>query len=207
MSPPASASDSLFGDDPVPGTPPPSQAGVVAPAWLDESLFKLGRQLPRQRLPRHVVVELSGLAGHRLLAPVHRSAARAARTRGVLAAPGAANGRDRPQLLPAARRRRVRAVRESGAGRLPLPREGAVAGERRGRTPRTRRAGRRQPELPRRRRGGRSLRRPSARRPRRARRAARVPDAAVAARVDPGRRRSRDDRTHRHDARPACRAT
>ena len=46
MSPPASASDSLFGDDPVPGTPPPGQAGVVAPAWLDESLFKLGRQLP-----------------------------------------------------------------------------------------------------------------------------------------------------------------
>ena len=46
MSPPASASDSLFGDDPVPGTPPSSQAGRVAPAWLDESLFKLGRQLP-----------------------------------------------------------------------------------------------------------------------------------------------------------------
>src|SRR5512137_2517700 len=46
MSPPASASDSLFGDEPVPGSPPPSQSVVVAPAWLDESLFKLGRQLP-----------------------------------------------------------------------------------------------------------------------------------------------------------------
>jgi len=46
MSPPASASDSLFGDEPVPDTPHPGQAGVVAPAWLDESLFQLGRQLP-----------------------------------------------------------------------------------------------------------------------------------------------------------------
>ncbi|HET9025487.1 MAG TPA: DUF72 domain-containing protein, partial [Burkholderiaceae bacterium] len=46
MPPPASPSDSLFEDDPVPGTPPSSQAGSVAPAWLDESLFRLGRQLP-----------------------------------------------------------------------------------------------------------------------------------------------------------------
>ena len=45
MPPPATPSDSLFDDAPVPGTPSPGQAGV-APAWLDESLFKLGRQLP-----------------------------------------------------------------------------------------------------------------------------------------------------------------
>jgi uncharacterized protein YecE (DUF72 family) len=46
MPPPANAPDSLFEDDPVPGTPHASQAGPIAPAWLDESLFKLGRQLP-----------------------------------------------------------------------------------------------------------------------------------------------------------------
>lgn len=44
--PPAPASDSLFDDAPVPGAPPAGQAAAVAPAWLDESLFRLGRQLP-----------------------------------------------------------------------------------------------------------------------------------------------------------------
>jgi uncharacterized protein YecE (DUF72 family) len=46
MSGPATPSDSLFDDDPVPDAPRPSQAGAIAPAWLDESLFRLGRQLP-----------------------------------------------------------------------------------------------------------------------------------------------------------------
>jgi uncharacterized protein YecE (DUF72 family) len=46
MPPPASPSDSLFEDEPVPGTARTSQAGQIAPAWLDEELFKLGRQLP-----------------------------------------------------------------------------------------------------------------------------------------------------------------
>src|SRR5512136_981320 len=46
MPAPANPSDSLFEDAPVPGTPPSGQAGGVAPAWLDEGLFKLGRQLP-----------------------------------------------------------------------------------------------------------------------------------------------------------------
>jgi uncharacterized protein YecE (DUF72 family) len=46
MPAPAAPSDSLFGDDPVPGTPPSSTAGAIAPAWLDEGLFRLGRQLP-----------------------------------------------------------------------------------------------------------------------------------------------------------------
>lgn len=44
--PPATPSDSLFDDAPAPGTPSPGPAGAVAPAWLDESLFRLGRQLP-----------------------------------------------------------------------------------------------------------------------------------------------------------------
>ena len=43
---PATPSDSLFDDDPVPDAPPPTPATGVAPAWLDESLFRLGRQLP-----------------------------------------------------------------------------------------------------------------------------------------------------------------
>lgn len=43
---PATPSDSLFDDDPAPGTPAPGPAGGVAPAWLDEGLFRLGRQLP-----------------------------------------------------------------------------------------------------------------------------------------------------------------
>jgi len=46
MPAPANPSDSLFEDAPVPGTPPSGPAGGVAPAWLDESLFRLGRQLP-----------------------------------------------------------------------------------------------------------------------------------------------------------------
>jgi uncharacterized protein YecE (DUF72 family) len=47
MSAPANPSDSLFDDDPEP--PPLARAGAastVAPAWLDEELFRLGRQLP-----------------------------------------------------------------------------------------------------------------------------------------------------------------
>lgn len=48
MPEPADPSDSLFDDDPVPGAPRPSQASPVAPAWLDASLFRLGRQLPSQ---------------------------------------------------------------------------------------------------------------------------------------------------------------
>ena len=45
--PPATPSDSLFDDDEsAPGTPGPGPAGAVAPAWLDEGLFRLGRQLP-----------------------------------------------------------------------------------------------------------------------------------------------------------------
>lgn len=41
----AGPSDSLF-EDTAPGTPEAGRAGHVAPAWLDESLFRLGRQLP-----------------------------------------------------------------------------------------------------------------------------------------------------------------
>lgn len=44
--PPATPSDSLFDDEPVPGAPLSGQGGAVAPAWLDEGLFRLGRQLP-----------------------------------------------------------------------------------------------------------------------------------------------------------------
>ena len=43
---PATPSDSLFEDEPVPDAPRPGPAGAIAPAWLDESLFRLGRQLP-----------------------------------------------------------------------------------------------------------------------------------------------------------------
>jgi uncharacterized protein YecE (DUF72 family) len=43
---PPAVSDSLFDDAPVPGAPLAGQAAAVAPAWLDESLFRLGRQLP-----------------------------------------------------------------------------------------------------------------------------------------------------------------
>ena len=46
MSAPADPSDSLFDDEPVPDAPRTSPANGVAPAWLDEELFKLGRQLP-----------------------------------------------------------------------------------------------------------------------------------------------------------------
>jgi uncharacterized protein YecE (DUF72 family) len=38
--------DSLFDDEPAPDAPRPATAGAIAPAWLDESLFQLGRQLP-----------------------------------------------------------------------------------------------------------------------------------------------------------------
>jgi len=38
--------DSLFDDEPIPSVSPPSGAGTIAPAWLDESVFQLGRQLP-----------------------------------------------------------------------------------------------------------------------------------------------------------------
>ena len=45
MPPPAASSESLFDDDPLPA-PSPGPSGAVAPAWLDEGLFKLGRALP-----------------------------------------------------------------------------------------------------------------------------------------------------------------
>ncbi len=38
--------DSLFDDEPFPSASPPAAAGTIAPAWLDESVFQLGRQLP-----------------------------------------------------------------------------------------------------------------------------------------------------------------
>lgn len=43
MEPPAAPSESLFDEQPGPAG---SGAAAVAPAWLDESLFRLGRQLP-----------------------------------------------------------------------------------------------------------------------------------------------------------------
>ena len=47
MSAPANPSDSLFDDDPEPAPlARAAPAGTVAPAWLDEELFRLGRQLP-----------------------------------------------------------------------------------------------------------------------------------------------------------------
>jgi uncharacterized protein YecE (DUF72 family) len=45
MPPPGQSPDSLFDDEPAPPTPA-AAAGPVAPAWLDEDLFRLGRQLP-----------------------------------------------------------------------------------------------------------------------------------------------------------------
>jgi uncharacterized protein YecE (DUF72 family) len=45
MPPPAHDPDSLFDDEPVPPAPA-AMASAVAPAWLDEGLFTLGRQLP-----------------------------------------------------------------------------------------------------------------------------------------------------------------
>jgi uncharacterized protein YecE (DUF72 family) len=44
--PRAGPPDSLFDDDPVPSAARPAAASAIAPAWLDESLFQLGRQLP-----------------------------------------------------------------------------------------------------------------------------------------------------------------
>jgi uncharacterized protein YecE (DUF72 family) len=43
---PGTPPQSLFDDDPAPADARPGQAGAVAPAWLDETLFRLGRQLP-----------------------------------------------------------------------------------------------------------------------------------------------------------------
>jgi uncharacterized protein YecE (DUF72 family) len=45
MPPPGQSPDSLFDDEPAPPAPA-AAAGPVAPAWLDEDLFRLGRQLP-----------------------------------------------------------------------------------------------------------------------------------------------------------------
>ena len=46
MSGPVPPSDSLFDDEPVPDAPRPGPGSAIAPAWLDETLFRLGRQLP-----------------------------------------------------------------------------------------------------------------------------------------------------------------
>jgi uncharacterized protein YecE (DUF72 family) len=45
MPPPDEPSDSLFEDDSVPAAARPPSGHGIAPAWLDENLFKLGRQL------------------------------------------------------------------------------------------------------------------------------------------------------------------
>jgi uncharacterized protein YecE (DUF72 family) len=42
----AAPPDSLFDDDPSAGAERPNAGSAIAPAWLDESLFQLGRQLP-----------------------------------------------------------------------------------------------------------------------------------------------------------------
>jgi uncharacterized protein YecE (DUF72 family) len=46
MSTPADPTESLFDDDPAPESAART-ADAIAPAWLDEGLFRLGRQLPR----------------------------------------------------------------------------------------------------------------------------------------------------------------
>ncbi len=200
-------SDSLFEDDPVPDAPRPGQASAVAPAWLDESLFRLGRQLPPTVYLGTSSWSFPGWQDIVYSRQYTEAQLARARTGGVLAAPDPAHGRHRPQLLPAAGRRRLRALREPGAGGVPLRRQGAVAGERRRRPARTRRAGRRQPVLPRRR-----PPRSTTSSPRRSKDSACVPVRSCSrcrrlprewTQGDAG---AGDDRTHRHDARgPAAR--